>query len=172
MVHLVGDIRTVIVVSLFCFAVFSFGVVFAFSEDWSEVTRFTDEEMIFTTDLFTVEHVEWRIRWEYEPQPDVPDTHPSLEFYVYSQEPQGQWFDRVSKRGTEETNGTLFIHDKQGTFYLTVVSAVENYTIIVEQNLATIPEFPSWMTLIVMLLVLTALVTVYRHRYALKRGLT
>ena len=163
---------TIIVVSLFCFAVFPFGVVFAFSEDWSEVTRFVDEDMIFTTDPFTVEHVEWRIKWEYEPQPDIPDSHPSLEFYVYSQEQQGQWFDRVSKRGTEETNGTLYIHDKQGTFYLTIVSAVENYTIIVEQYLATIPEFPSWMTLVVILLALTALVTVYRNRCAIKIELT
>lgn len=163
MVCSVGDIRTVIAVLLFCFAFFPFGVVFAFSENWSEVTRFTDEGMVFTTDVFTVDHVEWRIRWDYEPQSDVPDTHPSLQFYVYSQEQQGQWFEYVSKKGTEETNGTLYIHDKEGNFYLTIISAVENYTLIVEQDLTTIPEFPSWMPLLFVLLGVPTVVTIYKR---------
>ena len=117
------------------------------ADNWSEVTRFVDEGMIFTTEPFTVDSAEWKIMWEYEPQSDVPEEHPSLQFYVYSEENSGQWFESVSKRGNEETSGTLYIHDKNGTFHLKIISAVQNYTIIVEQNVESIPEFSVWTVL-------------------------
>ena len=44
--------------------------VFAASENWSEVTRFSGTGALTTTDPFTCDHVEWRIRWELEPQSD------------------------------------------------------------------------------------------------------
>lgn len=137
---------------LLCFSISLFtvtsGIVFASSDNWSEVTRFTDDKgTMFTTDPFTIDHVEWRIRWEYEPQPGVPDEHPALHVYVYPQESPGTWFESITKRGTEETNGTLYIHDKNGTFHLVIINAVQNYTLIVEQDLDSIPEFPSWIVL-------------------------
>ena len=158
----------VLLVLLLCFSIslssIRSNLVFASSENWSEVARFTDEGMIFTTDLFTIDHVEWRIRWEYEPQPEVPEEHPSLQFYVYNQESQGQWFESVSKRGTAEKNGTLYIHNKNGTFYLLIISAVQNYTLIIEQDLTTVPEFPSWTPLLIMIVAVVAITAIYRRR--------
>jgi hypothetical protein len=134
-------------------SIFTSSIVFASSGNWSEVARFIDEGILFTTEPFTIYHVEWRIRWEYEPQTVNPEDPPGLQFYVYPHEPRSSWFESVSKWGTEETNGTLYIHDKNGTFHLVIVGAVKSYTLIVEQDLASIPEFHSW---IILPLLLTA----------------
>ena len=54
----------------------------------------------------------------------------------------------ILKTGTEDTSGTSNIHDYQGTFYMHIdVGGTESYTIIVEQDLNSIPEFPSWLIL-------------------------
>lgn len=152
---------------LLCFSISLFavtsGIVFASSDNWSEVVRFTDAGIIFETEPFTCDHVEWRIRWEYVPEPEVPDEHLSLHVYVYAQEYPGTWFESIRKNGTEETNGTLYINDKNGTFHLAIISAVQNYTIIVEQDLESIPEFPSWIIL-PLFLVATSLAITVRKR--------
>jgi len=149
--------------SISLFAVTS-GIAFASSDNWSEVVRFTDEGTGFQTEPFTIDHVDWRIRWEYEPDPEVPDEHPALHVYVYAQEAPGTWFESIRKNGTEETSGTLYIHDRNGTFFLIIIRAVQSYTLIVEQNLDSIPEFPSWKILPLILLV-TIVVTAYRKKF-------
>jgi len=119
----------------------------ATSENWSEVTRFTGGGGIITTESFTCDHVEWRIRWEYEPRTENPEDPPGLEVCVYTQEYHSPWFERFSKWGTEETNGTLYIHNKNGTFHLAIICGVPSYTVIIEQDVESIPEFPSWIIL-------------------------
>lgn len=128
------------------------------SENWVEVTRFTEDDKFFQTEPFTIEHVEWRIRWEYEPDPEVPEEHPAFYVYVYSQESPGTYFETILKKGTNETNGTLYIHNRNGTFFLIVIRAVISFTLIIEQDLTSIPEFPSW--IIPPLFVTTTLVIV------------
>ena len=63
--------RTALIILLFCFVhlVFTIGIAFASSANWSEVTRFTGSEtQPYITDYFTCDHVDWRIRWEYMPE--------------------------------------------------------------------------------------------------------
>jgi len=145
-------------------SVFSSGIAFASSETWVEVTRFTEDDKFFQTEPFTIEHVEWRIRWEYEPEPEVPDEHPAFYVYVYSQESPGTYFETILKKGTNETNGTLYIHNRNGTFFLIVIRAVTSFTLIIEQDLTSIPEFPSWTPLLIMLVAVVVVAVVYRHR--------
>ncbi len=102
------------------------------TDGWSEVTRFTKESTFQTTQPFTISYPEWRIRWQYET--GVSDEHPSLHVYVYPQETPSSWFESITKSGNEETNGTLCIHDRKGSFYLVIVSATPNYTIVIEQK--------------------------------------
>jgi len=144
-------------------SIFTSSIVFASSGNWSEVARFVDEGILFTTEPFTIHHVEWRIRWKYEPQTVNPEDPPGLQFYVYPHEPRSSWFESVSKWGTEETNRTLYIHDKNGTFHLVIVGAVKSYTLIVEQDLASIPEFPSW-AVFPLLFAATLGVAIYRKK--------
>ncbi len=149
---------------VFSLSLFTSGIVSAASGNWIEVTRFGDDGPYFQTDPFTIYHVEWRIRWEYEPHPEVPDEHPSLHVYVYAQESPGTWFESVRKNGTEETSGTLYIHDRNGTFHLMIISAVQSYTVIVEQNLESIPELPSWTPILVTLFAVAVAAVIYKRK--------
>ncbi|MBT8171975.1 hypothetical protein KJN74_03805, partial [Candidatus Bathyarchaeota archaeon] len=45
----------------------------------------------------------------------------------------------------------LYISDDFGKYYLMLLSNVPSYTIIVEQNIESIPEFPSWIILPILL---------------------
>ena len=43
------------------------GIVFAQEKNWVEVADFSQNRAFFgNTNSFTIEHLEWRIRWEYE----------------------------------------------------------------------------------------------------------
>ena len=117
------------------------------SENWVEVTRFTEDDKFFQTDPFTINHNEWRIRWEYEPDPKVLEEHLAFYFNVIDQKSPGRSFASILKKGNEETNGTLYIYDRNGTFFLIMIRAVISFTVIVEQNIDSIPEFPSWIIL-------------------------
>jgi hypothetical protein len=133
------------------------------SPNWSEVTRFTGGGGIHRTEPFTCEHVDWRIRWEYEPRTDDP---PASAFHIYIQTHEfiSSRIDSMIKLGTEETNGTLYIHDNNGTFHIDVLSSIPSYILIIEQNLNSIPEFPSWTPLILMSVVVIVLTVVYKRR--------
>ncbi|MFC1486643.1 hypothetical protein ACFLRN_02995 [Thermoproteota archaeon] len=117
--------------------------VFASSSNWSEVARFTYAGTnTHTTDSFTCENVEWRIKWEY-----VPTQFSYFNFDVY---PIGEdvIFASVNSAVTGELIGILDIHNQAGTFYMKINSGnVEGYTVIVEQDLDSIPEFPLWIIL-------------------------
>ena len=69
----------------------------------------------------------------------------------------------IIKSGTEETNGILYINGFNGTFYMDIVSNADSYIIIIEENLDSIPEFPSW-TILPLLLATTLTVIVYRKK--------
>ena len=142
------------------------GIVFASSENWSEVTRFTGgtHEHAHKTESFTCDHVEWRIRWEYEPRTDIPENQTGIEFYVYTQENPDHWFKYMGHWGESgETNGTVNIHDKNGTFHLEITSTAQSYTLIIKQNLDSIPEFPSW-TILPLFLIATFLALSVKKR--------
>jgi len=117
-------------------------------DDWSEVARFSGSgSEKYTTDYFTCDHEEWRIRWEYVPDSQQPDlTSFSVFTYPKSEgDRRATYVNQIMKTGTADTNGTSFIKNYQGTFHMCIdVEGTESYTIIVEQNLNSIPEFPSW----------------------------
>ena len=61
--------------------------------------------------------------------------------------------------GFGERNGTSYIFNNKGEFYMRIstLSVVTSYTIIVEQNIDSIPEFPSMAILISGLLMITTI---------------
>jgi hypothetical protein len=138
---------------------------FPFSVNWVEVTRFT-ENSEFLNRTFTTEHAEWRIRWEYEPDPEVPEEQPALYVYVWDQEYPNRYFETILKEGTNETSGTLYFNNRTGTFFLGVIRTVKSFTLIIEQNIDSIPEFPSWIILPAFL-VATFLAIMFRKRYSI-----
>jgi hypothetical protein len=131
---------------LLCFTTSS--IVFASSSDWSEVTRFTGSGTEhYTTDYFTCEHAEWRIRWEYVPHPSL-SLFSLFSVYTYPQGENTLYIDSIIKTGSNDTNGISYIHDNDGAFYSKInVALTDSYTIIIEQDLNSIPEFPSWIIL-------------------------
>jgi hypothetical protein len=155
-------IAVLLVFSIVLFTVAS-GIVFATSENWIEVTRFSGGSSITTTRTFTCDHGEWRISWEYEPRTDNPGVS-TLQLNVHTQEFQGSKVGSLQKWGTEETNGILYIHDKSGTFYLDIICSVQSYTLIIEQNSESVPEFPSWTPLLLVLIVFSVALIIYKRR--------
>jgi hypothetical protein len=131
-------------------------------ENWSEVARFTEDSK-FLQKAFTIEHVEWRIRWEYEPDPEISEEHPALYVYVWDKEFPDTYFETILKKGTNETSGTLYIHNRKGTFFLGVIRTVTSFTLIIEQDLTSIPEFPSW-TILLLFLIATLTITLIKRR--------
>lgn len=115
------------------------------SENWVEVTTLSGSGGIGSTKTFTIEHVDWRIRWEIE-----PGNHSERQsFLVYVFPATGikgseQWFESIQHFGTEETTGVLNILNYSGSFYMDVLASIDSYTMVIEQNIVSIPEFTSW----------------------------
>ena len=134
--------------------------------NWSEVARFSGlGSENYTSDYFSCDYEEWRIRWEYVPSSQQPD----LAFFSVFTYPKNDdirgatYVNEIMKTGTADTNGTSFIHNYQGTFHMYIdVEETESYTIIVEQNLNSIPEFPSWIILPLILTIIVFSVLVKR----------
>ncbi len=173
MVPIMGERKIAIIsllLSLFILHSMS-GVVFASSGNWMEVVKLTGAGGIGSTKTFTVDHVDWRIRWEIEPGNGSARTA----FLVYVFPSTGikgseQWFDSIQHFGTEETTGILDIFNHSGSFYMDVLTGnVESYSMIVEQNLDSIPEFPSWIIL-PLFLISTLFVIVFKKRLFYQRS--
>ena len=83
--------------------------------------------------------------------------------YVY---PAGEhWFEKIEHFGREETNGMLNVSNKSGSFYLNVLTGnVDNFTIIIEENIVSIPEFPSWIILPLFLTIFLSVI-LFRKKY-------
>jgi len=142
-------------------------------DDWSEVARFTGSgSEKYASDYFTCDHEEWRIRWEYVPDSQQPDlTSFSVFTYPIMEGDRGSMYvNQIMKTGTADTNGTSFIHNYQGTFHMYIdVDGTESYTIIVEQNLNSIPEFPSW-TIIPLVLIATLVLLLFKKRLSKRKS--
>ena len=64
-------------------------------------------------------------------------------------------------------SGISIINDHIGSFNIIIESnyLVESYSIIIEQNIDSIPEFPSWTILIIGFFSIAPLSIVFRHRF-------
>lgn len=142
----------------------SINVVFASSENWVEVTTLTGAGSIGSTKTFTVDHVDWRIKWEIIPGNSSERT--AFLAYVFpatgikGSEP---WFEQIEHYGKEETTGILTIcNNSGGSFYMDILTGnVEGYKMIIEQNIDSVPEFPSWIIL-PLFAAATIAITVYK----------
>ena len=134
-------------------------VAFASSDNWVEVARFAGSGQINRTESFNCTHVEWRIRWSFNPMPNV-ELRPPLMFHLRVYDVGGELVEFFISTG--QTSGTLN-NNRTGSFWLYLDEMyVENYTVIVEQNIESIPEFPSWTSLLVLMVAVVAVILVYR----------
>jgi len=68
------------------------------------------------------------------------------------------------------SSGVSYIHHQEGTFYMNIRTAnIESFTIIVEQDLNSIPEFPSWI-IMPLFIVATLVVMMFKNKLS-KKGL-
>jgi len=137
-------------------------VVLASPETWSEVTTFTGTSIAAserTTDNFTCNHVEWRIRWEIVPNPS--HTIGAI-FEVVTIPYYG--IDYIHSYGGDPLSGTVYVHNKTGEFYMHMyLCDLESYTIIVEQDVDSVPEFTPFATTLVLMLATFLAVMVYKR---------
>lgn len=110
----------------------------ALAVTWSEVTQFSGGSTGQTTDHFICSHPEWRINWNYKPNSTDPT---DAVFVIYVINDTGS-MGAITQYGDTNTSGTSYIHNRQGEFYLQfMVENVESYSVIIEQDLDSVPEF-------------------------------
>ena len=167
-----GDRKTSSIVVLFsCFLLLGSvpSIVFAFSDNWVEVTTFTGSGGVHSTSHFAVDYVDWRIRWEFTPGNDS-ERGTSFNAYVYPTYGGPQIEEMHHTIGTEKTTGTLNIYNHRGIFYIVVVTMnIADVKLIIEQNIESIPEFPSWAVLPVFL-ISGLVVLVYKRKLAVRKS--
>jgi hypothetical protein len=140
---------------ILCFLVsaFSVSVAFASSSNWVEVVTFHNIVGFWATSRFNVFHDDWRIKWEI--YPSNGSESPSLKVLVYH-DMGHQGIENISSLTTHETTGILNIYNASGKFFLAFWATNTNSSsiLIIEQNTDSIPEFPSW-TIIPLVLTIT-----------------
>ena len=133
------------------------------SESWVEVDRFSGGSWWGGTRLFRVGFFEWRVRWNYEPTIDLL-SEAAVIFDIQVLDSKSERVELV--RCGEETNGTIYLY-QDGEFYLYIIGFnIDNYTIIIEQNIESIPEFPSWL-IVPAFLIVTFWLSFLRKRYSI-----
>ena len=134
------------------------------TENWVQVSTLTGQGGSSTTDAFTVEHNDWRIFWEVELDDEIQ--WPILQAYIFPQTGMNgsePYIGSIERLVHEQTSGILRIYNQSGSFYIDISASVQNYTIIVEQNIDSIPEFPSWI-IIPLFLVATISIVVFSRK--------
>ena len=162
LVPMVGKSTAVISAIVFSLLllVSTLGIAFASSGNWVELTRFTGSGQVNQTESFNCDHVEWRLKWSFNPNPNV-ELKPPLMFHLRVYEVGGELVEFFI--ATSQTSGTLN-YNRTGSFWLFIDEMyVENYTVIIEQNIDSIPEFSSW-TILPLLLATTITVILYRKK--------
>ena len=162
-----GERREILIALLFCFCLLisTSGVVFASSGNWVEVARFTGMGRL-ETDSFDCTHVDWRIRWSFNHSIELGPLGPPLAFTLQVYTVSGERVE--SFMATSQTSGTLN-YNRTGSFWLSINEMyVDNWSVIVEQNIDSIPEFPSWTPFLPIILVSIMVVIVIRDKLGKK----
>lgn len=89
--------------------------------------------------------------------------------YVYPQNETKNYVGFFDSIGGSPTNGTAYAHNLTGSFYMSVqagIPGILNYTLIVEQDLNSVPEFPPSTVLLLALTstLLVAIALAYRKQ--------
>lgn len=126
---------------------------------WVEVARWSEEAFPepkeFTTGNLVCNHVEWRIRWIYTAVGSYP--YESLLLIEIYEQGNPESIGLIYKSGYISRSGIKNIHNNSGTFYLDITLVnIEECTIIVEQDVDSIPEFTP-ATLIIGLIMVSTL---------------
>lgn len=160
--------KSVVSSLMLCFLVSTFiPDAFASSGNWVEVTRFTGSESS-QTEQFTCDHVDWRIRWDYTPRSYTV-------FTLITYDDTGIVVDHVHRVyefrvSAAETSGTSNIYNMNGTFYMSINTVdVSDFTVIVEQNVDSIPEFPS-IVILPFLIMGTSIFIIIQNKLSKKRN--
>jgi len=137
---------------------------FVKADSWVEVIRFEGTSGI-SEKHFACGYVEWRIRWEF----DSGHWHffpPSFTVATYREGEDLYLVDSIHEMANESTSGTSYIHDNYTQYYMAIRAwDTENYTIIIEQNIDSIPEFPSWIILPLLLATTSAFMICRKKPY-------
>lgn len=129
---------------------------------WTQVTRFTGSTSQ-TTDYFTVSHAEWRVNWTYTPDPQYPQ-YAGFYLNVYNQN-KSEWPVAIIQSGNTTTQGTTYVHNLQGTFYCEItITSITGYTITIEQDLTSVPEYGNVAFILAMLPVSLVVLFVVRKK--------
>jgi hypothetical protein len=116
----------------------------ASAENWVEATRFTGSgAQNYTTNYFTCNNAEWRIRYEYVTNPRL-SILTFFKVFIYSKGEDTIYVDSIDKFGANDTSGISYVHNKTGTFYLKINANTQSYKIFIEQDTNSVPEFSSW----------------------------
>ena len=146
-------------------------VSLAKAETWVEVGSWTGGGGLTTTGYFTITHEEWRIRYnmilssDAECRMDVYEDGEEESFaMMYGWHNNSEGTIKVTRYTAEHFPN---IHSSIGVFHIdTVLFGVGSYSIIVEQDVDTIPEFTPIALILVLIAVSTLLVAVskkFRH---------
>jgi len=156
--------KTTIVAAVFsfCLLVSTVGIVFAESDNWVEVVTFSEDRPRFgETDSFTCDYADWRILWEYE----IDEQNLTAFFFEVKSNDTHQLIGNYSNiENLNVTQGIYNITGQIGDFYLDLGINGKSYSITIEQNLDSIPEFPSWIVL-PFFLVATLCVFFFKNRF-------
>ena len=163
MVHAVRKSRAVLIALLICLCipVITPSIVFASSGNWVEVTSFSGAGPRFSnTTSFTIDHVEWRIKWEYVKADELLT---AFFFNIIHQDTDEIIGNYTNSGKLNITEGILNITDFEGEFFLSIGTNSRSHSIIVEQNLDSIPELQSWIILPIFLTT-TLVVVIYSKK--------
>lgn len=136
------------------------GVCYAAS--WQSVTTFTGAADT-KTDYFKVPTNEWRLTWSIEPSFSAELA--VFGVFIYPKGEDMQYAGYAAKyTGSNQTSGTLYVHEGIKDYYLEISSAnVQNYDVRIEYDSSAVPEFSS-IALVVAIVLMTGIVLIVRKK--------
>lgn len=123
-------------------------------DNWSQVAIFAgDRSAPITTDSFTCNHAEWRIRWEAYLAPNIHFYYRDyiLQITTYLEETSLEYIDFINANfssiniSDNLANGISYIHNNTGNFYLIIKTSpsIDSYRIYIEQNTDSSSTLPT-----------------------------
>lgn len=134
---------------------------------WEEVISFSGSgDDYLDTGRITIDYAEWKIVWEYQSDPGTPDLSVFI-VDVYEKQEDGPFLSIFDIKG-ENMQGFENVVNKTGDFYMIIeTNNVTQYSVSIQQNLDSIPEFTGIWFFIPLLMFIVPLL-VFRKRNRLK----
>jgi hypothetical protein len=130
--------------------------------NWQNVTTFSGSSQ-GNTDYFTCTHVEWRIVWSFVPDPNYPEF---ATLQVATVDIGGTVVGAVFRSSGGTTSGIAVLYNQEGTFCLDIeTSSIQSYVVTVQEDTASpIPEYPTFITLIGILVLIGTIIIKTKHK--------